>query len=252
MVRLGRDILVMMLLAPLFVFIGCTRAYVDVPNPLPIAEAEYNRVFDASVEILREMRFVVNRQDRRFGVVTTHPLDASSSVEPWHPDNVNTDDTFEATLNHHRRTVRVMLGPRQDEGIDETPGAVSTGDSDEAEPADARPAPRSGSKADYGLYVEVQVERRHHPGLNLTSAAFAAVGFRGRAGAVMLTETGVEASHWEPMGRDPFLEREIVARIIRRSVHISDERAVTDPVSIQLKPADPHGSDGTDVQAGPA
>ena len=202
--------------------IGCAGSSMVVSNPLPIAEAEYDRVYDAAVDVLREMRFVVERQDRRFGVITTRPLISASIVEPWHDDNLTGEQAWEATLNHQRRQVRVMLNRRGEDAA----APVTDGEPAEAaSPDDAdrpAPAPTSTHRANYLLQVEVVVERRHHPDRQLTTAAFSSMGFHDRAGHVVLTEAGYEASEWVPIGSDPILEQQLVAAIIRRSIHVAD------------------------------
>lgn len=185
---------------------GCQQPAAEVANPLPIAAAEYDRVFDASVRALRSMDFDVDRQDRRFGVVTTHPTGASSLFEPWRDDNTGSDQVMESTLNDQRRVARVLLKPA---------GAAE-------ETVEASP-PAEGP-AEYQLAVEVTVERRHVPSRPLHTAAVSTGEIRGRrAGRVrsILTEEGTLESAWWPVGRDEQMERRLIAAIMEHAVQPS-------------------------------
>ena len=224
-----RSIVILTLAALPALLIGCARQLVEVPNPLPIAEAEYDRVFDAAVDVLRAKRFVVDRQDRRFGVITTKPMVAASVFEPWRHDNHTDRQALEATLHHQRRIVRVSLKPRRPDVADAAADP----------PADPTPT----SRANFLLQVDVAVERRHHPDRHLTTAAFATIGFHNRAGHVTRTEAGYESSAWVPLANDPILEQQLVADIIRRSIHI-DER-----VAANLAIPDPQPSPSPEPEA---
>ncbi|QNN21098.1 hypothetical protein HED60_02040 [Planctomycetales bacterium ZRK34] len=182
---------------------GCSQAVPDVSNPIPIATGEYDRVFDAAILVLRDEHFVVARKDRRFGVVTTEPRVAASAFEPWNTDNTTTAQTTESTLNLDRRTVRVMINPVANAG------------------------------GEYELAVEVTLDRRQHPTRLLNTAAMGAVGVGHRETNVyrpLLTESGLEESYWTPVGRDELLAKRLLAKILRRSVHLDQpvEVAQTD------------------------
>src|SRR5688572_16983036 len=53
------------------------------PNPVEVDAAEYDRVFEASVDVLRDAGFRVNRRDYRFGDVVTYPDTSPTVFEPW-------------------------------------------------------------------------------------------------------------------------------------------------------------------------
>ena len=175
--------------------VGCGRQTVAIDNPTRIIAPEYDRIFDASVQVLRDMRFVVDRKDRRFGVVTTRPMIAASAFEPWHPDNTTSDQVAQSTLNYQRRSVRITIEP-----------------TDQEAPFD-----------DYMLDVAVLQERRQVPHRQLTSSAVADVSYRGRAAEAQAVETevGRETAFWRPVGRDAELERRILADILRLSVKLA-------------------------------
>lgn len=186
-----------MALVSAVVVAGCSQAVPDVSNPIPIATAEYDRVFNAAVMVLRDEHYVVDRKDRRFGVVTTEPRIAASVFEPWHTGNTTPAQTTESTLNLDRRTVRVMIDPAAESG-------------------------------DYQLQVHVRRDRRHHPTRVLNTAAMGSVGVTHRRATdyqPLLTESGVEESFWAEVGRDELLEKRLLAAILRRSVKLDQPEA---------------------------
>lgn len=204
--------LVGLLLAALAAFTGCNRA-VQVENPIEIGAEEYHHVYEAAVDVLRDHRFRIDRQDRRFGVVTTGPLIAASAFEPWHDDNTTADQVLENTLNHQRRRVRIELYP-------------VTRDGDAGDELVVNPSQPAGTTAPvnntYELLVQVFVERRQHPPRELNGSVFAGVELRRqpRLHESIVTEEGVIESHWRPLRRDHELEQRLVAAILRRSIDI--------------------------------
>lgn len=184
--------------------IGCNRAVI-APNPIVIAAAEYHRVFDASVDVLREHKFTVDRKDRRFGVVSSKPLPASSVLEPWQTDNTVAQDYSENTLHFQRRSVRVELRP------------ITPAPADPAQPASPGRASTTPATGDYELEVIVNVDRLYHPPVQLISAALRPFDFRHQRKRYreVTTEYGVDASYWQPVGRDAGLEKRLLAQILR-------------------------------------
>ncbi len=191
--------------------VGCASRAVSIDNPVRITAGEYNRMFEASVDVLRNELFSVERQDRRFGVITTRPLWAGSALEPWRTDNTTAYQYTDATLNYHRRTVRVNLTPRD---ADATLDAATP-----ADPAD-----------DYMLEVIVQLDRRQHPPRELNTAAVSSVAYFGRSGGTRRigTEAGAEESFWRTVGRDEYLEQRLVNRILARASVIAERHSTED------------------------
>lgn len=159
-------------------------------NPIPVDVDEYHDVFDATQTVLREYRFDVERKDRRFGVVSSAPLIASSIAEPWYADNTTLAQTAENTLTHQRRTVRVTI-----------------------EPTDS---PQAASPSGYQLRTEVVIERRHLPPRQLTTAAVGGLDFErnNRRLHFARTERGEQLPFWRPVGRDPRLEQRLIRDIL--------------------------------------
>lgn len=190
---------------------GCGRAVVQTDNPIPITTAEYDRVFNASVDVLRDFGFMPARQDRRFGVITSRPRLAASVFEPWRTDNTTGDQVLANTINHRRRTVRVELLPRSTEVGPDAPAA----------------------RTNYQLAVTVELEQRQHPPRNLHTAAASSVAFYGRSGGArrVLTAAGVERSFWRPVGRDPLLEQRLIAAILTRANQPTGGAAADEPAA---------------------
>lgn len=184
---------------------GCASRTVNIDNPIPIARTEYDRVFEASIRVLRDYQFVVERQDRRFGVITARPRAAASALEPWYIDNSTAYQTLDNTLNYDRRIVQVYLEKAPDEATADAEGSTAK-----------QLAEVGGVQTDYQLRVDVQVERRQIPPTNLHTAAMTSVTNYGYQGSVrpIRTEAGYEASYWRPMGHDELFEKRLVAQIL--------------------------------------
>ena len=172
-----------------FCVLGGCQAVPDQPNPVRIAADDYGRLFHASVDVLREYRFRIDRQDYRFGVVTTDPLDAPTIFEPWDSTNSTLKQVEQATLSHLRRTVTVSFDRAEDE----------------SDAADG---------ADYELDVSVALQRKSVPVRRLSGKTRRNVFSTLSAVPYEWAKRGIPAVYWEDIGRDEELERRLLARII--------------------------------------
>lgn len=79
---------------------GCARHTTPVtPRPqLTPAEKNFNAVWEASLETLRENRFRIDRLDRRAGLITTLPMVGMQVAEFWRDDAVTARGKAESTL----------------------------------------------------------------------------------------------------------------------------------------------------------
>lgn len=210
--------------------LGCQSRMVSANNPIAITAEEYDRIFEATVDVLRLNQFIVDRQDRRFGVITTKPRVAASLLEPWWTDNTTAYQHLDATMNYERRIVTVRLEPADPEALaaaelarvdvrqgDETPEPEPDADADEASPNESGPA------SEYQLRVEVLLEQRQLPEQQLHTAAMSNVSFYGRSPDVRstVTEEGRVESFWRPVGRDVYFEQRLVRDILNRSTVVS-------------------------------
>jgi len=170
---------------------GCARPLVQGHNVIEIQGAEYDRVYDASMEILREYGFTIDRHDYRHGVITTRPVGSPTVLEPWGRHNRTADDAVASTLTHQRRRVTVNLEPKQ--GSD-------------------------GGEA-FQMRIESHVERRQTTRTYMTgSAAGHHVVSTLHATPGELSSRGVQDQYWQPVRRDGALEQQLLAAIIRRSL----------------------------------
>lgn len=177
---------------------GCHRPFTPAPSSLAIDAAEYDRMFLAGAQVLRDHGFRVDRQDRRFGLLSTHPLDAPTAVEPWRTSNTTAGQAWQATLDHMRRTVNVMLEPiEHDDDVDDESRATL---------------------GDYTLRVEVLLERRTNPTRRLTGTSQRNAFSRLSDVPAEWSRRGIAGSYWEPVGRDAYLEQRLIRAIVDRAM----------------------------------
>ncbi len=155
---------------------------------------EYDRAFDAAVDVLRDARFTIDRVDRRSGVITTEARVSSTIVEPWRPDNATLGMSVDSTLNYQRRVVRVQFTD-----------AAGAGDV-----TDLTVLP--GGRA-LGLAVTCTIERAHRPNRRVESAALSR---SSQAIDPRLQERGIGQVFWQQVGRDPNWEQTIRATLAQR------------------------------------
>lgn len=222
-------------LAWLFSHAGCARPLATAPNPFEIDEREYSRIFEASVAELRDRGFDINRDDFRFGVITTRPQRVASVLEPWRDNHTTFRQDLAGTVNAHRRLVSVWIEP-----LEPAPGPA---------PADAAPAPEPVTIAGqvtgppsraYHLRVEVVVERHQRPDayLNGSTNGHSMVS-RLQANPAEYSDRGIPRDYWLAVGRDPYLEQQLVTAIVRRSLELSRPNTPPPPTAAPGPAASP-------------
>ncbi|MEM6393522.1 MAG: hypothetical protein AAF797_12165 [Planctomycetota bacterium] len=189
-----RSLLALMLLA---VFTGCS-ATPDAATPqtqraiTPVPADQYHATLAAARTVLTDLGYTLDRDDHRFGILTTRPLDAATLAEVWRPDNRSAGLAAESTLSEIRRTVRVTLTPLT----------------------------RSNPPTHFALAVEVELARKHAPLRYLNGSArtvFATLDD-------LPTEweaRGLEPEYWQPVRRDATLEAHLTERILDRLANMS-------------------------------
>jgi hypothetical protein len=214
--------LLVTLLTNLLTLAGCASQTTIVTAPVEIDSREYARVFDASVLVLRELGYRVDRQDYRFGRVTTWPKGTATAAEIWRHEELTPYQSLEATLNSQRRSIIVMLDP-----IDASPDpdASTTLTGRPLTPLPGSPTSTLGAQA-YRLRVEVLIEEQQRPTEYLNgSTTGQRMNSNLREVPIELASRGIAATYWQPTGRDPYMESRIVAQIIRKSVELPDTRS---------------------------
>lgn len=193
---------------------GCSWFKPIVPAPAT-GDAEFNATWEASLAALKEYRFVIDREDRRAGVITTQPMVGRHWFELWRPDAATRFARAEGTLQTIYRQATVIVR-RQEEtatGQDTRPA--------ETAPTETQTAPSGDRPGGYVAEVIVKTQRSDKPDLQITSTAEAHLMFvapeslgrsptLGEPQAQMESEPG---SHLVDLGRDEALERRIAARI---------------------------------------
>ncbi len=177
---------------------GCTgQRATTADNPSPVTTASYDQTFEASIDVLRDMGFIVDRKDYRFGVVTTRPDVSPTVVEVWHPDNTTNAQALDSTFAHLRRRVTLQLEPVGQSNLIDTPSA-------------------------YQLRAEVLLERRQEPLRYLTGST------RGQSIVGQLHSVpgeyrreGIGGSYWEPVTRDTALEQRLIRAVQIRAEELS-------------------------------
>ncbi|MCC7145136.1 MAG: hypothetical protein IT443_01685 [Phycisphaeraceae bacterium] len=241
---------------------GCASKAVHPDNPLTIDAREYSRVYEASGLVLRDMGFSLDRQDFRFGRLSTFPLGSPTIGEPWRRQNSTLSQSVQSTLNTERRRVEIMIDPPAPGSDPESSPATAAGntpapasrvvpDADTPVPAStsanpsektpesadpgmppphtAPPAEATISEGTYLLRVEVSVERLQEPtAFAVNSANRPRKQLQNQP--VEWSQRGIEDRYWLPIGRDTKLEERLLAEIIRRSITLK---------RIELPPAEP-------------
>ncbi len=181
-------------LLPTLLFAGCSRQIVQADNPTALSTDQYKLYFDATLQVLRDNGYVIDRRDYRFGQITTRPQGSPNLVEVWNPQNTTADQAIESTFASEQRLVNVSFSKDS-----QTP----TPDTDTA------------SNIDTGYMIEVQVilERKQIPTRRMAGSARRNVFSNLAAPPRNLIDRGVTASYWEPVGRDEYLEARLIKQI---------------------------------------
>lgn len=93
---------------------GCFYMGKPVESPPGIADENFNAVWDATNEVLRKYRFVIDRADRREGVITTYPMIGRHWFEFWRKDAITRRDVAEGTIQTVYRQVTVNIHRQAD------------------------------------------------------------------------------------------------------------------------------------------
>lgn len=204
------------------VLVGCNRTLRTDGNLSQVPAASYDATFQAAVEVLRDHGFRVNRQDYRYGIVNTHPLESSTALEPWRFTNSTLGQATQSTLSHTRRIATVHLEPvtpeeeqaLRDLGANDTPPADDAAVEGEA----ASLPPRAEN---YRVRVEVVMQNHQQPQRRLIVSA------RGKGSEIRgipseWRERGITSDYWIDTGRDPYLEQRLLDDILRRTARRAD------------------------------
>lgn len=152
-----------------------------------IVGENYPLAWQAVLEVLRDHNFEPDRQDMRFGIITTEATISGQFFEFWRADAQSWYQWAESSVHTIRRSV-IARFDRQD-----------------------------GSKGSYVLTLEVKVQRKFMPQRQITTAGQALHMF----GEKLPIYTGerIEADQgvrWVELGSDQLLEQYLLDRIARK------------------------------------
>lgn len=88
--------------------LGGMRAVAE--NPMAIPSADFEAVWKAAVVAVDEY-FVIAKEDRLQGKITTDPKPGATLLEPWEGDSVGFGERFECSLQTIRRYSIVTVRP---------------------------------------------------------------------------------------------------------------------------------------------
>ncbi len=180
---------------------GCSAPVARVANPIDISADEYGPMFGAAVEVLRELGYIVEEQDYRFGAITARPMPTATAVEPWFATGSSDEHAWADTVNYQRRIISItfeLVAPVKDDPF--------------------------AQQNDYLMRTEVMIERLAAPVAQLTgSTQGRRIIGRLRRVPAEWERRGIEGTYWWAVGRDEPLEQRLVNLIVRRSMYMHEE-----------------------------
>lgn len=193
--------------------IGCTSR--NQISDLRLDSDEYNQVFDSTKDALRSAGYVLDRVDRRFGIITSQPRSAGSILEPWRDITATPAQALDASFNYEHRILRISFIPAS--GTTPTPRSHP----DTPAPiAQIEPQPQTTTtditsyKGTLRIDVQAIIERAHHPGRRIETTSLRKSSYTIDPS---LAQRGIPAKFWEVVARDPYQEQDIMKRIVKRS-----------------------------------
>jgi hypothetical protein len=167
--------------------------WLDQPASASASASDFERLFVAAEDALRELQFRIDRIDYRAGLLTTRPMVSKQFFELWRADAQTWDDVTESSIATIRRTVRIDFTRTEDGFYHATP--------------------------------RVLIERQTLAEQRITSAVSYRRVFSGeinpqrRARGTRESDVGIAlpSRYWTPTGRDAALEQ-MLARSVQQRV----------------------------------
>lgn len=205
-----------LLTLPLTTMSGCASSQTALANPLPVDTSEYDTLFTAAIEVLKDQGFRLDRHDHRFGVVTTYPKASPTIGEPWHRDNVTLEQAVASTVNYQRRRVSVRLIPDH-----------SASQTDKPKQMDIAASGALVAPAGYLLDAQVLIEQVETPLRYLTGSTASGRMIRDlRAAPADLKDRKITENYWRVVARDTAMEQQLIARILRQSTQLVQDQSI--------------------------
>jgi hypothetical protein len=164
---------------------GCQRPVPPAepePQALMVEKDQYDLAWDETLEVLNEHYFIPDRQDRRAGLVVTHPTLSKQWFEFWRDDAQGSYQVCESSMHSIRRIVSVKFVPIGDR---------------------------------VQIQLTVDIERKNQPQRQITTSSGSFQAFREQ---LPLVETGQAADRsdvvtWMNIGQDVKLANYLLERI---------------------------------------
>lgn len=151
-------------------------------STIQVSDQMRDPLWERAVEVLNRNHFQVARESKLEGIIETDYRGGSSILEPWHPDSVGLENRLESTLQSIRRRVVISM---QSSGV----GIMM-------------------------VNVRVDKEIEDLPGLAANYEGGATFSENEPLNRDLNQVVGQSSpSRWLPLGRDPLLERKIMAEI---------------------------------------
>ena len=183
---MNKTITVTILLAA--VLAGCAKQPQRRWQAIAVEQASFEQVWQASIASLKDRGLVLDREDRRFGLIVSEPVIGQQAFEFWRKDAVSSDDLLLSSLHTIQRIVTVRVsseGPMQ-----------------------------------FEVRVEAQAQRASIPAdqLDNTAEAFELLRRHGVPAAPSRRDYTRPQTEpvWVDLGREPALEQYILEDIARR------------------------------------
>lgn len=101
-----------------------TAYWMDKPAITKVTSKDFDRLWAAAEDSLRDHSFLLDRTDYRDGVLTSQPRPSKQIYEVWRNDAVEPHDILQSTLGTMRRTVRIDIRRADDGSFTASPKAV--------------------------------------------------------------------------------------------------------------------------------
>lgn len=98
--------------------------WLEQPAVVSVQSTRFDALYGSTEQSLRDRGFVLDRQDRRDGVLTSKPTITRQPLEFWRGDAVSSQALAESALATVRRTVHIRIARRDDGRFELTPRVV--------------------------------------------------------------------------------------------------------------------------------
>jgi hypothetical protein len=180
---------------------GCASR--PLPAEFVLEPGQYADTFTAGKEVLRRLRFELDRVDARAGVITSRPKDTAGFATPWDAEQTTVRQLAEDFWDNQQRRVRITFEPRRAAGdTGAGGGGAAAADTDVREatgPIVAR--------------VEVVIDRINRPGRRIDTTA---IRYSTHTQDVALTQRGMYPQYAVPWKQDELLAGRLAEKIRRR------------------------------------